>query len=52
MFNKTIMYTKLAWVYVKGICGLRRKVYDLRFVYEPADKLCDYIYIKQIKPSC
>ncbi len=29
MFNRTIMYAKLAWVYAKGICGFRRKVYDL-----------------------
>ena len=32
MFNRTIMYAKLAWVYAKGICGFRRKVYDLKFV--------------------
>ena len=32
------MYAKLAWVYAKGMCGLRRRVYDLQFVYEPADK--------------
>ncbi len=38
MFNRTIKYAKLAWVYAKGICGFRRKVYDLQFVYEPADK--------------
>ena len=31
MFNRTIMYAKLAWVYAKGICGFRRKVYDLTF---------------------
>jgi hypothetical protein len=39
MFSKTIQYAKLAWVYAKGICGLRRKVYDLQFVYVPEDKL-------------
>ena len=39
MFNRTIMYAKLAWVYAKGICGFRRKVYDLTFVYVPEDKL-------------
>ena len=38
MFNRTFMYAKLAWVYAKGICGFRRKVYDLKFVYEPGDK--------------
>lgn len=39
MFNRTIMYAKLAWVYAKGICGFRRKVYNLTFVYVPEDKL-------------
>ena len=34
MFNRTIMYAKLAWVYAKGICGFRRKVYDLKFVHD------------------
>ena len=34
MFNRTIMYAKLAWVYAKGICGLRRKVYDLKFDHD------------------
>ena len=38
MLNKAIMYAKLAWVYAKGMCGLRRRVYDLQFAYEPADK--------------
>ena len=33
MLNKAIMYAKLAWVYAKGMCGLRRRVYDLQFVY-------------------
>ena len=32
------MYAKLAWVYAKGMCGLRRQVYDLQFVYVPEDK--------------
>ena len=39
MFNSTVKYAKLAWVYTKGICGFRHKEYDLRFVYEPEDKL-------------
>ena len=39
MFNRTIMYAKLAWVYAKGVCGFRRKEYDLQFVYVPEDKL-------------
>ena len=34
MFNRTIMYAKLAWVYAKGIYGFRRKVYDLKFVHD------------------
>ena len=38
MLNKAIMYAKLAWIYARGMCGLRRRVYDLQFVYEPADK--------------
>jgi hypothetical protein len=28
------MYAKLAWVYAKGICGFRHKVYDLKFVHD------------------
>ena len=32
-------YAKLAWVYAKGVCGLRRKVYDLQFVFVPEDNL-------------
>ena len=39
MLNKAIMYAKLAWVYAKEMCGLRRRVYDLQFVYVPEDKL-------------
>ena len=39
MFNSTKKYAKLAWVYAKGICGLRRKVYDLQFVFVPEDNL-------------
>ena len=39
MFNSTIKYAKLAWVYAKGVCGLRRKVYDLQFVFVPEDNL-------------
>ena len=39
MFSSTIKYAKLAWAYAKGICGFRRKVYDLTFVYVPEDKL-------------
>ena len=38
MLNKAIMYAKLAWVYAKGMCGFRRRVYDLQFVYVPEDK--------------
>ena len=38
MLKKTRMYAKLAWVYAKGVCGLRRKVYDLQFVYVPKDR--------------
>ena len=34
MFNLTITYAKLVWVFAKGICGFRRKVYDLKFVHE------------------
>ena len=34
MFNSTIMYAKLAWVYAKGMCGFRHRVYDLKFVYD------------------
>ncbi len=34
MFNRTIMYAKLAWVYAKGMCGLRHRVYDLKFVHD------------------
>ena len=39
MFDSTMKYAKLAWVYAKGVCGLRRKVYDLQFVFVPEDKL-------------
>ena len=39
MLSSTMKYAKLAWVYAKGICGLRRKVYDLQFVFVPEDKL-------------
>ena len=39
MLRSTMKYAKLAWVYAKGICGLRRKVYDLQFVFVPEDKL-------------
>ena len=34
MFNRTIMYAKLAWVYAKGMCGFRHSVYDLKFVFD------------------
>ena len=34
MFNRTIMYAKLAWVYAKGMCGFRHRVYDLKFVHD------------------
>ena len=39
MLNSTMKYAKLAWVYAKGVCGLRRKVYDLQFVFVPEDNL-------------
>ena len=39
MFSSTMKYAKLAWVYAKGVCGLRRKEYDIQFVYVPEDKL-------------
>lgn len=39
MLSSTMKYAKLAWVYAKGICGLRRKVYDLQFVFVPKDNL-------------
>lgn len=39
MFSSIIKCAKLAWAYAKGICGFRRKVYDLTFVYVPEDKL-------------
>ena len=49
MFNRTIMYAKLAWVYAKGICGFRRKVYDLKFVtLTVLGHYPQYIYIKQM----
>ena len=28
------MYAELAWVYAKGMCGFRHKVYDLKFVHD------------------
>ena len=28
MFNRTIMYAKLAWVYAKGMCGFRHQVFN------------------------
>ena len=31
--------SKLAVKFAKGVCGLRKKVYDLQFVYEPDDNL-------------
>ena len=34
MFNRTIMYAKLSWVYAKGMCGFRHSVYDLKFVFD------------------
>ena len=33
------MYGELAMKYAKGVCGLRKKEYDLQFVYEPEDNL-------------
>ena len=51
MLSSTMKYAKLAWVYAKGICSFRRKVYDLKFVYVPEDKLwyTQCIYLKQPK---
>lgn len=37
--NKIMTYSKLAWKFAKGVCGFRKKEYDLQFVYEPADNL-------------
>lgn len=39
MFYSTVKYAKLVWVYAKGICGFRRKVYDLQFLHVPEDNL-------------
>ena len=33
--NKVFAFPKLAMRFAKGICGLRKKEYDLQFVYEP-----------------
>ena len=30
MFNRTIMYAKLVWVYAKGMCDFRHKVNNLK----------------------
>ena len=37
--NKVLIYSKLAMKFAKGICGFRKKEYDLQFVYEPDDNL-------------
>lgn len=37
--TKVLTYSKLAMKFAKGICGLRKKEYDLQFVYEPDDNL-------------
>ena len=34
MFNRTIMYAKLAWVYAKGMCGFRHQVFN------PLNRIC------------
>lgn len=50
--------SKLAVKFAKGVCGLRKKLYDLQFVYEPDDNLwyiempwpgdrCNVWYIKR-----
>ena len=28
MFNRTIMYAKLAWVYANGMCDFRHQVFN------------------------
>ena len=50
MFNRTIMYAKLAWVYAKGICGFRRKVYDLKFVQTCGTSICLGLAIDTTSP--
>lgn len=37
--NKVFAFPMLAMKFAKGICGLRKKEYDLQFVYEPDDNL-------------
>lgn len=37
--KKVLTYSKLAMKFAKGICGFRKKEYDLQFVYEPNDNL-------------
>lgn len=37
--KNVITYSKLAMKFAKGICGFRKKEYDLQFVYEPEDNL-------------
>ncbi len=39
LFAASLAYVRLAGKFVKGICGLRRKCYRLRFVYVPEDNL-------------
>ena len=37
--KNVLVYGKLAMKFAKGVCGLRKKEYDLQFVYEPDDNL-------------
>lgn len=37
--KKVMTYSKLAMKFAKGICTLKKKEYDLQFVYEPEDNL-------------
>lgn len=39
MIKKILTYPKLAMKFAKGICGFRKKEYELTFVYEPDDNL-------------
>ena len=37
--KNVFVYGRLAMKFAKGVCGLRKKEYDLQFVYEPDDNL-------------
>lgn len=39
MIKQILTYPKLAMKFAKGICGFRKKEYELTFVYEPDDNL-------------